>query len=99
VTLDDVDAVSGEDLERTAVERLTLAEAIDRLDERSRDLIALRYGADLPARQIGFILGMKANAVEVALHRTLARLRELLGDADRDSAAGRRRHTVAEGSP
>jgi RNA polymerase sigma factor (sigma-70 family) len=69
------DPVSAQDLEAETVERLTVAAVVEGLDERSRDLIALRYGADLPARQIGEILGMKTNAVEVALHRTLTRLR------------------------
>jgi RNA polymerase sigma factor (sigma-70 family) len=66
---------STEDLEGETLQRLTVAAAVEGLDERSRDLIALRYGADLSARQIGEILGLKTNAVEVALHRTLARLR------------------------
>ena len=66
---------SSEDLEGDAVRRLTVVEAIERLDDRGQELIAMRYGADLSARQIGEILGMKTNAVEVALHRTLARLR------------------------
>ena len=74
-SVDAWDAASGEDLEVETVERLTVAAAIERLDERSQDLIALRYGADLTARQIAAMLGLKTNAVEVALHRTLARLR------------------------
>jgi RNA polymerase sigma factor (sigma-70 family) len=69
------DVTSPEDLEADALQRLTVAAAVEGLDERSRDLVALRYGADLSARQIGEILGLKTNAVEVALHRTLARLR------------------------
>jgi RNA polymerase sigma factor (sigma-70 family) len=69
------DVTSAEDLEGDALQRLTVAAAVEGLDERSRDLIALRFGADLSARQIGEILGLKTNAVEVALHRTLARLR------------------------
>jgi RNA polymerase sigma-70 factor (ECF subfamily) len=69
------DVSSPEDLEADALQRLSVAAAVDGLDERSQDLVALRYGADLSARQIGEILGMKTNAVEVALHRTLARLR------------------------
>jgi RNA polymerase sigma factor (sigma-70 family) len=72
------DVTSPEDLEAEALQRLTVAAAVDGLDERSRDLVALRYGADLSARQIGEILGLKTNAVEVALHRTLARLRPQL---------------------
>jgi RNA polymerase sigma factor (sigma-70 family) len=72
------DVSSLEDLEADALQRLSVAAAVDGLDERSRDLVALRYGADLSARQIGEILGLKTNAVEVALHRTLARLRPVL---------------------
>jgi RNA polymerase sigma factor (sigma-70 family) len=70
-----LDVTSTEDLEADALQRLTVAAAVEGLDERSRDLIALRFGADLSARQIGEVLGLKTNAVEVALHRTLAKLR------------------------
>ncbi len=78
------DRMSGENVEAEAVERLTVAAAISRLDARAQDLIALRYGADLTARQIARMLGLKTNAVEVALHRTLARLRPDL-ERDRES--------------
>jgi RNA polymerase sigma factor (sigma-70 family) len=71
------DAAHG-DLEESAIERLTLVGALATLDERSRDLLALRYGADLSARQIGDLLELKTNAVEVALHRALARVRSEL---------------------
>jgi len=63
-------------LEDETENRLLVAAALARLNERDRELIALRYGADLTARQIGNLLGLRANAVEVALHRTLGRLRE-----------------------
>jgi RNA polymerase sigma-70 factor (ECF subfamily) len=77
------DLTSSEDLEGDALQRMTVAAAVDGLDERSRDLVALRYGADLSARQIGEIVGLKTNAVEVALHRTLARLRDELQETRR----------------
>ena len=64
-----------DDLEEGTMRRLTLRLAVARLDERERELIALRFGADLTARQIGAVLGMRKNAVEMALHRALARLR------------------------
>jgi RNA polymerase sigma-70 factor (ECF subfamily) len=66
------------DLEDQSIRRLTLSAAIATLDEREQELIALRYGADLTARRIAEIVGMRTNAVEVALHRALVRLRELL---------------------
>jgi RNA polymerase sigma factor (sigma-70 family) len=85
---------SAENLEEEAVRRLAVATAVGRLDERGRELIALRYGADLSAREIGEVLGMKTNAVEVALHRTLARIRSEL----EEGPAGARPHR-AEPAP
>lgn len=77
------------DVESETVERLTLAKAVDRLDERDRELIALRYGSDLSARQIGELLDLRTNAVEVALHRALARLRKLMEGEDEQQAEAR----------
>jgi RNA polymerase sigma factor (sigma-70 family) len=68
------------DLADAAVRRLALSSAVSRLDQRDRDLIALRYGADLTARQIAETLDLRTNAVEVALHRALGRLRATLED-------------------
>ena len=62
-------------LEADVVQRLDVAAAVATLDERDRDLIALRYGADLSTREIGRLLDMRANAVDVALHRSRERLR------------------------
>lgn len=59
-------------------QRLTLKAALATLSERDQELLALRYGADLTARQIAGVLDLKVNAVEVSLHRALGRLREIL---------------------
>jgi RNA polymerase sigma factor (sigma-70 family) len=67
-----------DELETDAVMRLSVGAAMGALDELDRELIALRYGADLSTRQIGELLGMKANAVDVALHRARERLRRHL---------------------
>jgi RNA polymerase sigma factor (sigma-70 family) len=66
------------DLEEEALRRLTIREAVATLDGRDQDLVALRYGADLTARQIGEQMDLRTNAVEVALHRALERLRDTL---------------------
>ena len=77
-----VEAADHRDLEDDALRRIALSGAVGRLEERDRDLIALRYGADLTARQIAELQGAKTNAVEVALHRALSRLRtQLEGDS------------------
>lgn len=73
------------DLEEDTVTRVAVWEAVGQLGERDRELLALRYGADLSARQIAQQLGMATNGVEVALHRALARLRPLL-EAPADAA-------------
>ena len=69
------------DLEEAVVRRMSLASAIEQLGDRDRELITLRYGADLSAAQIGALLDLRTNAVEVALHRALDRLRSTI-DAD-----------------
>jgi RNA polymerase sigma-70 factor (ECF subfamily) len=93
------DAASAEDLEGEALERVSVAAAISRLDTREQDLLALRYGADLTARQIGAVVGLKTNAVEVALHRALARLRpELEREGSRAGSLDRRPAPTQEAS-
>lgn len=82
-----IEQASPHDVEGAAVQRLSLAAAINTLDERDRDLLALRYGADLSARQIGGIVGLRTNAVEVALHRALGRLRAILVDDEQTRPA------------
>jgi RNA polymerase sigma factor (sigma-70 family) len=71
------EAAPGE-LAADSATRLDLQHAVSLLGQRDRELIALRYGADLTARQIGEVLNVKTNAVEVALHRALQALRDVL---------------------
>lgn len=73
-----VERAGPDELEGDAVMRLSVAEAVSALGDVDRELIALRYGADLSARQIGKLLGMKTGAVDVALHRARERLRAQL---------------------
>lgn len=73
-----LDVAATTDLEHETVERLTLQQALATLDEGDRELIALRYGADLSTRRIAELLDKKPNAVDVAMHRALARLRAAL---------------------
>lgn len=76
------DAPAPGELDVDAAHRIDLARIVATLPERDQELIALRYGADLTARQIGELLDLRANAVEVALHRALQTVRQKLeGDA------------------
>jgi RNA polymerase sigma factor (sigma-70 family) len=80
------------DLEDEAVGRLTIGAEVARLAPSERELIALRYGADLTARPNGELLEMKTNAVEVALHRALGKLqsRVAAGESEREALTRRR---------
>jgi RNA polymerase sigma-70 factor (ECF subfamily) len=86
-TLPDRAEASHED---ATLRKLELRAAVAVLEERDRELVALRFGADLTARQIADLLGLKTNAVEVALHRALARLRVALEAPPQDHPKGAR---------
>jgi RNA polymerase sigma-70 factor (ECF subfamily) len=87
-----------EDLESETIQRLSLDAAVAGLGDRERELIALRYGADLAAKQIAELLGMSTNAVEVALHRALGRLRREL-EAEEPPRDNRRSIETGRSSP
>jgi RNA polymerase sigma factor (sigma-70 family) len=78
-----LDAASEEGPEEDVLRRVALAEGLLLLGPRDRELVALRYGADLTARQIAALLDLRENTVEVALHRALTRLRLHLEGSDR----------------
>lgn len=80
VPLHDIELAAPTNLEETAADRLALADALASLSPRERELVALRYGADLSTRQIAAALDSSPAAVRVALHRALTRLRWLLTD-------------------
>ena len=80
VPLDGVDLATAGSLEEETVASLELRSAIEALSLRDRELIALRYGADLDSRQIAAALDMSAATVRVALYRALERLRHHLAD-------------------
>lgn len=61
-----------------ALHRLELRDAMEQLEVRERELLALRYGADLSTRQIAELLDATPNAIDVALHRARQRLRTVL---------------------
>ena len=78
------DTAAPGELERDSVNRVTMQSAVATLGERDRELVALRYGADLKAKQIAELLGERTNTVEVALHRALGRLRVALGEPEEE---------------
>jgi len=69
-----LDVAAPGDVELETVHRVGVARAVSRLDDHDRELIALRYGADLSTREISRLVGLSPNAIDVALHRTRQRL-------------------------
>ncbi len=75
------------ELERDSVEKLTLTAALEHLSEHDRELLAMRYGADMKAAQIAQVMETSTNSVEVALHRALRRLRDVMEREEPDGAS------------
>ncbi|GAB2931462.1 sigma-70 family RNA polymerase sigma factor [Rhodococcus aerolatus] len=76
-----------------------VAELLDVLPERQREVVVLRLVVGMSAEETASTLGSTAGAVRVAQHRALARLREELaardGDTDGRGAGGR---TTSDGT-
>lgn len=79
--VDMVEIQEGEEDERivSTVERADLHAALQRLSERDRKLIELRYQEDLTQEAIARRLGVPDGTVKVRLHRVRHRLREEMG--------------------
>ena len=71
----------GFNIESHVISRLSeerIYSLLDRLGEESKSVFLLKYAYDLSHKEIGKILSMTENNVTVRLHRTRARLSELL---------------------
>ena len=67
-----------EDAEESLGRRDELSRALAALSEEEREVVALRYGADLTAPEIARLTGEKLTTVEGRLYRALRKLRERL---------------------
>jgi RNA polymerase sigma-70 factor, ECF subfamily len=63
-----------------SLERITMGQAVGRLPDRDRELLAMRYGAQLNTREIADHLQIEGNTVDVALSRARRRLRGVLDE-------------------
>jgi RNA polymerase sigma-70 factor (sigma-E family) len=61
--------------------RLTLLDALSRLERTDRAVLVLRYWEDLDAPTTAALVGMTPAAVRTRSVRALARLRDVLGDS------------------
>ncbi len=52
-----------------------LTSLLEKLDERQRDILVMRYLDDLPVYEIAKAMGLSENVVSVRIHRALKKLR------------------------
>jgi RNA polymerase sigma-70 factor (ECF subfamily) len=80
-------------VEAEVVARVALEQAFATLSPDDRELLALRYGADLPVRDIATLLDRRTNAVEVALTRARTRLAAALEENESETQTTVEDHT------
>jgi RNA polymerase sigma-70 factor, ECF subfamily len=71
----DVEIATPDDHSDAVVVRETVRAALETLDPRERDLLALKYKADLSNGEIARVLSMSESNVGTRLHRAMERLR------------------------
>ena len=74
-------------LKGSGLERVSAAEllgTVRRLPARDRELIALRFGADLDTAAVGAAVGLSAESARRAIGRALERVRVLIKEADHE---------------
>lgn len=59
--------------------------ALGRLKDRERQIVALKYGAELGNKQIADIMGLSESNVGVILFRSLAAMRKIMEALDQDT--------------
>ncbi|NIO69581.1 MAG: sigma-70 family RNA polymerase sigma factor [Anaerolineae bacterium] len=79
------DALSVEAQVERSEELTRLLAAIRTLSEREQEIIGLKFLGGLNNKQIGQAMGLRAGNVAVILYRALRRLRDLLGEWERDA--------------
>jgi RNA polymerase sigma-70 factor, ECF subfamily len=73
---EDTASPNPEDHAELALRRETVRAALESLDGRERDLIALKFAGGLSNAEIARVLGMSESNAGTRLHRTITKLRE-----------------------
>jgi RNA polymerase sigma-70 factor (sigma-E family) len=77
---DDTPTAAAGDLAPDVLERYGLVQSLRRLSRRQREVVVLRYLADLPEAEVAAALRTSVGAVKQHTHRAVARLRKELTD-------------------
>jgi RNA polymerase sigma factor (sigma-70 family) len=75
----------------STVERADLHAALERLDDRDRQLLHLRYDEDLTQQAIARRLGLPDGTVKVRLHRLRHKLRRVMDEVSQATPGMARR--------
>ena len=77
----DVDAAPPEDAAEEALRRAAVRAALERIEPRERELIALKFHAGLDNAEIAAVLGVSVSNAGTQLHRAMTKLREAVAHA------------------
>ena len=77
----DVDAAPPEDAAENALRRAAVRAALERIEPRERELIALKFHAGLDNSEIAAVLGVSVSNAGTQLHRAMTKLREAVEHA------------------
>jgi RNA polymerase sigma factor (sigma-70 family) len=72
----DLDAAGADEVAESSERRLAVSSALDRLEARERELIALKYFAGLGNAEIAQVIGTSESNAGTKLHRAMTKLRE-----------------------
>jgi RNA polymerase sigma factor (sigma-70 family) len=75
-----------------------LVDALSRLGDRDREVLALRFGGDLSRPEVAALLGLTLAKVQQILSRLLRKLRAILDEAGYFRAQRRRALAMFSGS-
>lgn len=75
IAFEDAHGTASLDLDAHVLERLGLIDALARLPRRQREVLALRYLADMPERDVAAAMNTSIGTVKQHTHRALRRLR------------------------
>ncbi len=78
-----VEPAAGSDPAGDAVAVVAVTEALGALRPVEREVLVLRYVADLALDEVSDTLGIPVGTVKSHVHRSLARLRSILGEETR----------------
>jgi len=82
---DSTDAAHDEDPFARVHDRDLVLRGLDRLEAGEREVLALRYGADLRVQDIARVIDLPVTTVQGRLYGGLRKLRDLLDDGDERS--------------